>query len=140
MLAAAADAPLALVVGSRDAGDPAYPRKSAVGRTWANLTIYLSSGRRVDDSQSGYRVYPLGLTQTVRCWSGRYGYEGELLIRSGWAGCPLIEVPIRVIYPPRAERISHYRPWRDSVHTYCVYALLSPAGDRPLAVREVAAP
>jgi glycosyltransferase involved in cell wall biosynthesis len=125
LLAASEAEPTALVIGCRNANDPAYPKASRIGRRWANLTILLSSGRRVEDSQSGYRVYPIGLTQAVRCISGRYGYEGEMLIRSGWADTPLVEVPIRVIYPPRDQRISHFRPWRDTLHTYMIYGLLS---------------
>lgn len=114
LLAAAEASPTALVVGCRDAADPAYPSANKVGRTFSNLCVFVGSGRRVEDSQCGYRVYPIGLTQTIRCRAGRYGYEAEILTRSGWANCPLRQVPVRVIYPPGDERISHFRPWRDS--------------------------
>ncbi len=114
LLEAASAQPTAIVVGCRNAADPDYPAANRVGRTFSNLCIFIASGRRIEDSQSGYRVYPLGLVEAVPCRAGRYGYEAEILTRSGWAGCPLVEVPIRVIYPPAAEHISHFRPWLDS--------------------------
>ncbi len=125
LLAAAEAQPLALVTGCRDASDPAYPTASRVGRLMSNLCIFISSGRRVEDSQCGYRVYPLGLVQAVRCWSGRFGYEAEILTRSGWAGCPLVQVPIRTIYPPKGVRISHFRPVKDTVHGWLLHFVMS---------------
>ena len=115
LLAAAAASPTALVTGYRDVADPDYPAKSRWGRLWSNLCILLASGRRVEDSQCGYRVYPLGLVAAVPCRAGRYGYEAEILTRSGLAGCPLVQVSVRVFYPEGAQRISHFRPVVDSL-------------------------
>lgn len=132
LLAAAADQPTALVVGTRDASDPDYPARSRVGRQFSNLCIFLASGRRVEDSQSGYRVYPLGLTQTVKCRAGRFGYEAEILTRSGWADCPLAQVPIRTIYLEGDQRISHFRPWLDSLHGWVLHMFLFGRAILPL--------
>ncbi|MEM7626671.1 MAG: DUF2062 domain-containing protein [Planctomycetota bacterium] len=115
LLAAAAADPTAFVTGYRDVRDPEYPAKSRWGRLWSNLCILLASGQRVEDSQCGYRVYPLGLVEAVRCRAGRYGYEAEMLTRAGWAGCALVQVPVRVIYPSGDQRISHFRPVVDSL-------------------------
>ncbi len=116
LLDAAAENPTALVTGWRDAADPHYPGKSRWGRRFSNFAILLCSGRRVIDSQCGLRVYPLGLVEAVDVRAGRYGYEAEVLTRSGWAGCPLVQVPTRTIYLPRDRRVSHFRPVRDSLH------------------------
>ena len=115
LLAAAAAEPTAFVIGYRDVRDPEYPAKSRWGRLWSNLCILLASGQRIEDSQCGYRVYPLGLVRAVRCRAGRYGYEAEMLTRAGWAGCPIVQRPVRVIYPPGDQRISHFRPVMDSL-------------------------
>ena len=116
LLAASAAEPWALVIGKRDVDDPSYPSASRWGRLFSNLAIQLASGRRVADSQCGLRVYPLGLVEAVRCRAGRYGYEAEIITRSGWADCPLVEAPIATIYPPGDERVSHFRPIRDTAH------------------------
>ena len=100
LLAAAAADPTAFVTGCRDENDPAYPAKNRAGRRWSNLAIYLIGGRRVSDSQCGYRVYPLAMVAALPCRAGRYGYEAEMLVRSGWAKTPLAQVPVRTIYAP----------------------------------------
>lgn len=115
LFAAAERDPRAFVIGYRDVRDPEYPAKSRWGRLWSNLCILLASGQRVEDSQCGYRVYPLGLVGAVRCRAGRYGYEAEMLTCAGWADCPLVQMPVRVIYPAGDERISHFRPVVDSL-------------------------
>lgn len=125
LMAAAEANPTALVTGCRNAQADDYPTASRVGRLMSNLCIFISSGRRVEDSQCGYRVYPLGLVRTVRCWSGRFGYEAEILTRSGWAGCPLVQVPVQTIYPPPGQRISHFRPVKDTIHGWTLHFLMS---------------
>lgn len=132
LLAAAAEQPTALVLGTRDARAPDYPARSRVGRQFSNLCIFIASGRRVEDSQSGYRVYPLGLTQAVTCRAGRFGYEAEILTRSGWAGCPLVQVPIRTIYLQGDQRVSHFRPWLDSLHGWLLHMFLFARAIMPL--------
>ena len=60
-------------------------------------------------------VYPLELVRTVDCRAGRFGYEAEMITRAAWAGCPIVEVPINTRYLPVGQRVSHFRPWQDSI-------------------------
>jgi hypothetical protein len=30
-----------------------------------------------------------------------------------WNGIPIIEAPVRALYGPPEERVSHFRPWLD---------------------------
>jgi hypothetical protein len=32
-----------------------------------------------------------------------------MLVRAARRGIPIVEVPVHVIYPPKAERVSHFR-------------------------------
>jgi len=115
LLDAARRSPGALVVGARRSDLPGCPRLNLLGRRLSNLGLWLVCGVRVADSQCGMRVYPLDLVGAVPCPADRYAYEVEILAQAVWAGRPLVEVPVRSRYPPRAERISHYRPWRDTL-------------------------
>ena len=115
LLEAARAEPTALVLGTRDAGAAGYPTASRLGRVMSNLCILLAAGRWVEDSQCGLRVYPIGLVRALRCGAGRYGYEAEILTRSGWAGCPLVQLPVNTIYPPAEMRVSHFRPVGDTL-------------------------
>ena len=45
--------------------------------------------------------------------TSRYEAELELLVFSAWSGIRLVSEDVRVYYPPREERVSHFRPVRD---------------------------
>jgi uncharacterized protein (DUF2062 family) len=90
----------------------------------SNLFSRMESGLRVEDSQCGMRVYPLGLVRAVRARSGRYGFETEIVTRAGWAGCPVIEVPVVCRYLPEGERVSHLNPFVDTARAFGMHIRL----------------
>jgi glycosyltransferase involved in cell wall biosynthesis len=115
LLQAAREHPGALVVGYRDASKADYPARSRIGRNISNFLIRLESGCRVQDSQCGFRVYPLRLVSAVRCRAGHFGFEAEIITRACRAGCEIVQVPVTCRYLPPGERVSHFRPWVDTV-------------------------
>ena len=124
LVARARREPAALVLGSRDEAAAGYPAKSRLGRRLSNLFIRMESGLRVEDSQCGMRVYPLGLVGAVRCGAGRFGFETEVVTRAGWAGCPVVEVPVACRYLPPGERVSHLHPFLDTLRAVAMHARL----------------
>ena len=52
--------------------------------------------------------------------AGRIAFETEVLIRAARAGMAIESIEVAVYYPPAAERISHYRPWADTVRIIAV--------------------
>src|SRR5262249_36301472 len=42
-----------------------------------------------------------------------YAFEAELLLRAARSGWEIAELPVRVIYPPGDERVSHFHAVRD---------------------------
>jgi len=116
LLDAARAAPGAIVVGARPMAVAAnVPGASRFGRAFSNFWIRVETGARVEDSQSGFRVYPVAPTLALPVRGRRYDWEVEVLVRGVWAGMPVANVPIEVWYPPAAERISHFRKFRDNV-------------------------
>ncbi len=125
-VAAIREAPRAIVIGCRDFERTAnVPSKSRFGRLWSNFWVRLETGRAVADTQSGYRAYPVDLVRRLPHRSSRYDFETELLVRALWAGLPLREVPIQVVYLPGGERISHYRPVLDTLRMSRLHARLA---------------
>lgn len=106
--------PAALVLGTRDVTTSGYPPVNRLGRWSANTLTRWQGGPDVSDSQCGLRVYPLEAVRRLRVRSGRYGYETEILTRCAWAGVPVVQTPVRVVYDVPGGRVSHYRPWRDT--------------------------
>jgi len=115
LLTAALKSPAALILGCRSTSIHEYPASSLMGGRLSNLAIWLESGRRPSDSQSGFRVYPLELVRNAACFSNRYGFETEIITRGCWAGCEFKEVPVTSRYLPPATRVSHFRPFRDTL-------------------------
>lgn len=126
LLAVARRHPDALVVGARDERQRDYPALSRLGRRASNLLVRLESGVRVRDSQCGLRVYPLALLRALRCRAGRYAFETEVITRAGWAGCPVLDVPVACRYAglPGGRRVSHFRPLVDSLRAVALHARL----------------
>jgi glycosyltransferase involved in cell wall biosynthesis len=112
--AASAD-PTALVIGERRIGTQEVKPVKLFGNRFANRWVEIASGVAVPDSQSGLRVYPLAATLALGATAERFAFETEVLIRAARAGMTITSVPVDVYYPPAAERVSHYAPWRDTV-------------------------
>jgi uncharacterized protein (DUF2062 family) len=133
LLVAAERNPEALIVGSRDAAAAGYPARSRFGRRFSNTLIFLESGVRIDDSQCGLRVYPLALIQAIPSKYNRFNFETEIITRAGWARCRVVSVPVRCHYLPPGQRVSHFRPFLDSVRSLRMHARLLTRALLPLS-------
>ncbi|MEJ2201030.1 MAG: glycosyltransferase family 2 protein [Desulfuromonadaceae bacterium] len=70
--------PLALVVGRRDFSVPHVPGSSRFGRRFSNFWLRVQTGRRLTDTQSGFRAYPLFLLQGISWRQSGYAFEVEV--------------------------------------------------------------
>ena len=89
-------------------------RSSKIRMSGGGSAIGSSLGATVDDSQCGFRVYPLEATQ-LRCRARHFGWEAEIITRAAWAGYRIINVPVRCRYFPQEQRVSHLNPLRETV-------------------------
>jgi predicted LPLAT superfamily acyltransferase len=112
---AAAARPFDVVIGVRRFPQVDVPGASRFGRAFSNFWVRYETDVAVRDSQSGMRVYPLFLVQSLRFLTKRYDFEVEALTRLLWAGAGLTEVDVDVYYPPAGERVSHFDKLRDNV-------------------------
>ena len=104
--------PAALIVGTRLHDRRSIPADRYYANRFANFWIAWAAGQRVEDSQSGFRLYPASLLRALPPRLGRaasFVFESETLIEAGRRGVRLAWVPIPAIYEPRA-RHSHFRP------------------------------
>jgi glycosyltransferase involved in cell wall biosynthesis len=76
---------------------------------WINF-LMLSKLR---DTQNGFRLYPLWAMNGMRPLFNRYEAELELIVRCAWKGIKIMPAVTRVYYPPKEERVSHFRPGAD---------------------------
>jgi glycosyltransferase involved in cell wall biosynthesis len=106
--------PRGILVGHRQGmSSQVAPWTSRFGRRFSNFWVRASGGPKIQDSQSGFRCYPLPECLTLGCKSQRFQWEVEILVLAQWKGLPVFEVPIQVSYEPKEIRVSQFRPWVD---------------------------
>jgi glycosyltransferase involved in cell wall biosynthesis len=103
--------PNALLIGSRNMTHDDVPKKSSFGNKFSNFWFWFETTIRLEDTQSGYRLYPLQLIPK-NYFTNKFEFEIEVIVRSAWKGIPVKNIPIQVLYDP-TERVSHFRPFKD---------------------------
>lgn len=100
-----------LLIGNRNMSQDGIPKKSSFGNRFSNFWFWFETGIRLEDTQSGYRLYPLHKIPK-KYFTPKFEFEIEIIVRTAWRRVPVKNVPIKVLYDP-AERVSHFRPFRD---------------------------
>lgn len=110
----AADDPEAFVIGVRGLEAAGAPKKNQVSNRISNFFISYFAGKELADTQCGLRRYPIAKTLALAARGEGYDFEAEILLRAVWSGVPIVEQPIRVLYPD--DRVTHFHvvrdPWR----------------------------
>ena len=127
-----------IVVGIRTGMmGPDVPWTSRFGRKFSNFWVRVSGGPLITDSQSGFRIYPLPEALQLTVVARRFQFEVEVLVKAGWKGIPVIEIPVGVNYRPVGERISHFRPFIDFVRNSFTFSrLIFQRITIPLSIRK----
>jgi glycosyltransferase involved in cell wall biosynthesis len=116
LVAAGAAHPGALVLGC-----PEYDASVPKGRLWARKITRFWVDREVGrgvirDAMVGFRVYPLAAALSVEVRGDRMDFDVEIAVRLAWTGMPVINLPVRVVYPDaEAGGVSHFQPLRDNL-------------------------
>jgi hypothetical protein len=107
--------PAAIVLGARRIGpDQEVAPIKRFGNEFANWWVSLAAGRQLQDTQTGFRVYPIAATLELGVQAARYEFESEVLILAARRGIDIRTREVAVYYPPPGERVSHYDPWADT--------------------------
>ena len=102
-----------LVVGQRSFDHENMPSGNTFANKFSNFWFTLQTGIKLDDTQTGYRIYPIDKLRWKKLITSRYEAELEMMVFAAWHGIDIVKVPIRVYYPPEGERVSHFRPYKD---------------------------
>lgn len=119
----------ALVLGVRDLIRDGAPPANVFSNRFSNRFLSFALGRTLSDTQCGLRRYPLPETLGLGGRAEGYGYEAELILRAARLGWDIVEVPVRVIYPPESERVTHFHSVRDPARI--VYRVLLTLATAP---------
>ncbi len=118
LLMAAQAHPDKLVIGSRLWNRAVIPTARYRANRFANFWIAWASGQAVEDSQSGFRVYPAQLIRLSRFKLSRnqsFVFESEIIIEAARHRFLCAFVPVQTTYPENA-RPSYFHPVKDIAH------------------------
>ncbi|MBS1933190.1 MAG: DUF2062 domain-containing protein [Bacteroidetes bacterium] len=104
-----------IIIGERNLNQSNVPGKSSFGNSFSSFWFRVETGIKMQDTQSGYRLYPLLPIEKIHFITRKYEFEIEVLVRAAWSGVEISSLPISVYYPPAEERVSHFRPLKDTV-------------------------
>lgn len=120
--------PGSLVVGARNMGQENVPGTSSFGHKFSNFWFQIMTGKKLPDTQCGYRLYPIYRLKNLDFYTSKYEFEMEVLVRGVWQGIDVFPVPINVYYPPDDERITHFRKGIDFTRIFILNTLLVALG------------
>jgi glycosyltransferase involved in cell wall biosynthesis len=121
LLAASCCWPESIIIGGRLTAAAEIPRYRLHAIRVASLWINWLGGCHVQDTQSGFRVYPASVLRSLPLRQGGFLLESEVLLKASQMGYELRELPIRAIYWPGQR--SQYHPIRDGAMA-AMYLLL----------------
>ena len=126
-MAASREHPHAMVLGA-PIFDADAPKLRVYGRLAGNCCANLETWwGGIEDSLFGLRVYPIHPTLEVlrRIRGGKgFDFDTQLAVRLYWQGVPPMNIPTRVRYMRRHERVSHFHYLRDNLLLAKVHASL----------------
>lgn len=129
-----------LIVGSRMHQRDKIPRGRYNSMHIARFFVSLAANQFIEDTQCGFRLYPLSLIKQFHLTTERYATETEILIKTGDSGVRIRTIPVHTIY---GANISHFRPVRDidTITAYVIsylwvkWLIESVSGNRPNTYR-----
>lgn len=130
--------PLSLILGVRNFSLNTVPAKSKIGNRASSLLLYLISGLKCSDTQTGLRGIPRSQETFFLSEPGdRYDFEMNFLTTMAKSNVEIFEVPIKTIYIDN-NKATHFRAIKDSIKIfggllrYAASSLLSFAIDLSL--------
>ncbi|MGD8429773.1 MAG: glycosyltransferase family 2 protein [Ectothiorhodospiraceae bacterium] len=107
----------ALVLGIRQGKRENAPARRRIANDVADFFISWAAGKRISDTQSGFRVYPAAVMDLVLDGGATrdtgFAFEAEVLIAAAMHDIPMATVEIPAVYGANLRR-SHYRPVADT--------------------------
>lgn len=101
-----------LLIGARNMSQESVPKKSSFGNKFSNFWFWVETGTKLQDTQSGYRLYPLEKLAKLNFYTSKFEFEIEVIVKAAWSDVIVKNIPIQVLYD-ETERVSHFRPFKD---------------------------
>ena len=114
-----------IIIGARNFGIQNVPKASKFGRWFSNMWACWDTGQNIQDSLSGFRLYPISILN-LNIRTQRFDWEMEVLVKHAWKNRIIKEADIECFYPNPQERVSHFKKFRDTMAIVWVHIRLLP--------------
>jgi len=101
-----------LLIGARNMNQDSVPKKSSFGNKFSNFWFWVETGIKLQDTQSGFRLYPIHHFSNLKFYTNKFEFEIEVIVKASWNGTQVKNIPIHILYD-ETERVSHFRPFKD---------------------------
>jgi len=101
-----------ILIGARNMSQENVPKKSSFGNKFSNFWFWVETGIKLQDTQSGFRLYPLNALKKLKFYTSKFEFEIEVIVKSVWSGVSIKNIPIHILYH-QTNRVSHFRPFKD---------------------------
>ncbi|HXI11411.1 MAG TPA: glycosyltransferase family 2 protein [Thermoanaerobaculia bacterium] len=102
-----------LIIGSRRHLFAQMIPRRRMANKFSSWAISVGSGAKVDDSQSGYRLYSARLMKALPIRSSGFDMESEVIVRAARSKMKIVMIPIELGFVDGLQT-SYYRPIRDT--------------------------
>ncbi|WP_428026897.1 glycosyltransferase family 2 protein [Arcobacter sp.] len=114
-----------IIIGARNFNISNVPNGSKFGRWFSNFWATWDTEQVIEDSLSGFRLYPTSILD-LDIKTSRFDWEMEVLVKHSWKKRLIKEVQIDCYYPSPEERVSHFKKFWDTAAIVMVHIRLLP--------------
>ncbi len=111
-----------LMIGDRNMNNADVLARSAKGNRVSTFWMNAATGLKLQDSQSGFRLYPIKAMEGIKFLKStkKFEFEIEVIVKSYWKDIAIVHVPIDILYDMN-ERVTHFRPFMDITRMVVLY-------------------
>jgi len=102
-----------LVIGDRLGNTKGMPFIRLATNVFTSWIIAGIAGKKVRDVQSGYRYLKSAALKKIKLRTSNFDTEPEIIMRAGWHGMKIINIPIKTIY--HKDFTSYVNPLIDTI-------------------------
>jgi len=102
-----------VIIGSRLGNTEGMPFVRLATNVFTSWIIASIAGIKVSDVQSGYRYLKTEALKKIKLKTSNFDTEPEIILRAGWHGMKVINIPIKTIY--HENFTSYVNPVKDTI-------------------------
>ncbi len=121
-----------IVIGSRLRNKDLIPRYRYIPNQIGIFFISWAAGCRIEDTQSGFRLYKREVLEKIQLETSGFETETEVLIKAAKKGFRIHTIPVSAIY--QSDYKTYFRPVRDFYRISILVLKLMFSGGRKLLI------